>query len=145
MRVRVLKFPRELLAEMLRKESSLNASLPSDAALVELGLDLKSNDVLAVFRTESIDGGDAESAAETDSPCKSLSKIGECKILQSLENRFAPQHRKLLTFEIESGILYARPIQKLANEWNEINDFVGKIGGRWIKDMTDGYWEIPLL
>ncbi len=142
MKVKVLTFSPELLAELLRTDAILNAGIPSNAELVDLKLDLASNEVSAVFRTSNID---VENASKNETPCKALSRIGECTILESLKNKFAPQHRKLLTFEVESGILHARPVQALGSEWNEINDFVQNLGGRWIKDETGGYWEIFLL
>jgi hypothetical protein len=143
MKVTVLKFSPELLAELLRADASLNASLPKNVELVDLKLDLASNEVSAVFRASD---KDVETVRKEVTHCQSLGKIGQCAMLENLKKRLDPQHRKLLAFDVESGILHARPIQHLGvGEWDEINDFVKKLGGSWVNDGMDGYWKIFLL
>ncbi len=145
MKVEVLKFNPELLAEFLRKEPSLNTHLPDDAELVDLKLDLTSNEVFAVFRTNGNEKQVVESAEENEKQCKSISKIGACGISESIENKFTAQQRELLSFEVMSGTLLIKPKQSLGNNWFEINDIVQKLGGSWNVGNANDYWEIPLL
>jgi hypothetical protein len=37
-----------------------------------------------------------------------------------------------------------KPVQFLKAEWDDINDVVRGLGGKWVKGDIISYWEIPL-
>jgi hypothetical protein len=37
-----------------------------------------------------------------------------------------------------------KPIQFLKAEWEDINEVVRSLGGKWVKGDIISYWEIPL-
>jgi len=37
-----------------------------------------------------------------------------------------------------------KPTLFLKEEWNDINDVVKSLGGKWVKGDIINYWEIPL-
>lgn len=61
-----------------------------------------------------------------------------------IENEFSPEQRRLLSFRVEQDHVIAKPTQFLKAEWEDINEVVKSIGGRWVKGDIISYWEIPL-
>jgi hypothetical protein len=61
-----------------------------------------------------------------------------------VEKEFSPEQREMLSFSVEGDYVIAKPTQFLKEEWNEINDVVKSIGGRWVKGDIISYWEIPI-
>ncbi len=145
MRLKVLKFRPELLAELLKKEFLLKVNVSDDAELVELGMDEESHEVLAVFKIKNSNNHEVESPVKIREQCTSIAKIGACRFFEDVKDRFAPEHRKVLSFDVKSGILFAKPVQALGYDWSEINNFVLDLGGRWVMDESSGHWESPLL
>ena len=62
----------------------------------------------------------------------------------SIENEFSPEQRKLLSFRIEQDNVIMKPTQFLKAEWDDINEVVKSLGGKWVKGDIISYWEIPL-
>ena len=61
-----------------------------------------------------------------------------------IENEFSPEQRKLLSFRIEQDHVIMKPTQFLKAEWDDINEVVKSLGGKWVKGDIISYWEIPL-
>jgi hypothetical protein len=59
------------------------------------------------------------------------------------EDEFTKEQRKLLKFTSEGDYVIVKPIQFLKTEWEDINDTVRSIGGKWVKGGTIDYWAIP--
>ena len=64
--------------------------------------------------------------------------------VKGVEEEFSPEQRELLNFTVDGDFVVVKPIQYLKAEWNEINNVVKSIGGRWVKGDIISYWEIPL-
>ena len=61
-----------------------------------------------------------------------------------IEEEFSPEQRKLLSFKIEEDYAIVKPTQFLKAEWEDINEVVRSLGGKWVKGDIISYWEIPL-
>jgi hypothetical protein len=61
-----------------------------------------------------------------------------------MENEFSPDQRKLLSFNVKDDVVVVKPIQFLKAEWDDINETVRSLGGRWVKGDIVSYWAIPL-
>ena len=61
-----------------------------------------------------------------------------------MEEEFSEDQRKLLSFSVNGQFLVAKPVKFLKAEWDDINDVVRGLGGRWVKGDIISYWEIPL-
>jgi hypothetical protein len=170
MKIRIIKLTPEFLVELLRgKTSSFASNLPADTELLDLKFDLFSKQILAVVRSESF-----EDVAESyPIPEFTLTKSGESKPAQKLvgrvkieskpapastnvkmiqpskaalkmENEFSPEERKLLSFTVKGDVVVVKPIQFLKEEWEDINEVVRSLGGKWVKGDIISYWEIPV-
>jgi len=164
MKIRIVKLSPELLMELLQgKASDFASNLPVDAELLDLKLDLFSKQVLAVVRSDSF-----EDIAECDPiPELTLTKSGVTRATATLkaeprskpasakttqpgksaskwENEFSPDQRKLLSFQVKGDCVIVKPVQFLKAEWDDINQVVRSLGGRWVKGDIISYWEIPM-
>jgi hypothetical protein len=61
-----------------------------------------------------------------------------------MENEFSPDQRKLLSFNVKGGVVVVKPTSFLKAEWEDINEVVRSLGGKWVKGDIISYWEIPL-
>jgi hypothetical protein len=61
-----------------------------------------------------------------------------------MENEFSPDQRKLLSFTVKDDRVLVKPVTFLKAEWEDINETVRSLGGRWVKGDIISYWEIPL-
>jgi hypothetical protein len=59
------------------------------------------------------------------------------------EDEFTKEQRKVLKFVSDGNFVIVKPIQFLKTEWEDINDTVKSIGGKWVKGGTIDYWAIP--
>jgi len=59
------------------------------------------------------------------------------------EGEFTKEQRKVLKFTSEGDYVIVKPTQFLKTEWEDINDTVKSIGGKWVKGGTIDYWAIP--
>lgn len=66
------------------------------------------------------------------------------RMASKMENEFTPEQRKLLSFTIREDAVIVKPVTFLKAEWDDINDVVRSIGGKWVKGDIISYWEIPL-
>ena len=169
MKIRIIKFTPELLVEFLKgKTPSISSNLPSDAELLDLKLDLFSKQMLAVVRSESF-----EEVAEcypipeftltrtnepkaTPKPAATFKEVKPepkpaatkltppaTKLTGKWENEFSPEQRKLLSFTVKGNVVVVKPTQFLKAEWEDINEVVRSLDGKWVKGDIISYWEIP--
>jgi hypothetical protein len=68
----------------------------------------------------------------------------QSRYASKMENEFSPDQRKLLSFTVKGDVVVAKPIQCLKAEWEDINEVVRSLGGKWVKGDIISYWEIPL-
>jgi hypothetical protein len=61
-----------------------------------------------------------------------------------MENEFSPEQRKLLSFTVKGDVMVVKPVSFLKAEWEDINEVVRSLGGKWVKGDIISYWEIPL-
>jgi len=61
-----------------------------------------------------------------------------------MENEFSPDQRKLLSFSVRDDVMVVKPVSFLKAEWEDINEVVRSLGGKWVKGDIISYWEIPL-
>ena len=170
MKIRIVKLSPEFLVGLLQGEPSAFASnLPSDAELLDLKLDLFSKQVLAIVRSDSFEDiaesypipefnlmraagliaaskPNSTARREVKTELKSANakpaQLGKATI--KMENEFSPEQRKLLSFTVKGDNVIIKPIQFLKAEWEDINDVVRSLGGKWVKGDIISYWEIPL-
>lgn len=170
MKIRIINFTPELLIELLQgKASNFTSNLPSDTELLDLKLDLFSKQVQAIIRSNNFEDvaesypipefslsnsadtkiGPKPTIATKTEP-KTEPKIATAKTVEpsktaiKLENEFSPDQRKVLSFTIKGEYVIVKPIQFLKAEWEDINEVVRSLGGRWVKGDIISYWEIPL-
>jgi len=63
--------------------------------------------------------------------------------VKAVEEEFSPEQRQLLTFKADGDYVMIKPTEYLKAEWNEINEIVRSLGGKWVKGDFFSYWEIP--
>lgn len=61
-----------------------------------------------------------------------------------MEEEFSKEQRKLLNFSVDGDFVVVKPVKFLKAEWEDINEVVRSLGGRWVKGDIISYWEIPL-
>jgi hypothetical protein len=61
-----------------------------------------------------------------------------------MAEEFSPEQRKLLSFAVSEDSVIVKPIQFLKAEWDDINETVRSLGGKWVKGDIVSYWTIPL-
>ncbi len=168
MKIRIMKLTPETLAEMLRgKIESFSSNLPSDAEILDIKIDLFTKQVRAVIRSESFEdvtesypipefnfSKDKKTIPKLSvalkpeiklEPKPSISKpVTSSKTATQMENEFSPDQRKVLSFSIKGEVVIVKPIQFLKAEWDDINEVVRSLGGKWVKGDIISYWEIPI-
>jgi len=170
MKIRIIKLTPEFFIELLQgKASSFTSNLPGDTELLDLKLDLFSKQVLAIIRSNSFEDiaetypipefnitnvpmskTVSKLTASVKQETKPEPKLAAEKTVQSsktaikMENEFSPEQRKVLSFTVKGDYVIVKPIQFLKEEWEDINEVVRSLGGRWVKGDIISYWEIPL-
>lgn len=162
----MIKLKPEFLIEFLQgKVSSFSSNLPGDAELLDLKYDLFSTQVLAIVRSDSFEDvadsipipeftltnmADPKTTPKPSIIVKAESKPVAKTLIQpsptpsKVENEFSPDQRKLLSFTVKGEYVIAKPVQFLKAEWEDINEVVRSLGGKWVKGDIISYWEIPL-
>jgi hypothetical protein len=162
MKLRTVKLTPEFLIRLLQgKETSFNSNLPSDAELLDIKVDLFKKQVLAVVRSASFEDTAENSpipefnfaitqeAKAAPKPAAAKAAIAKpvpqpSKIGLKMENEFSPDQRKLLSFTVKGDYVVVKPVTFLKAEWEDINEIVRSLGGKWVKGDIISYWEIPL-
>jgi hypothetical protein len=166
MKMRMIKLNPDFLMQTLQgKTESFASNLPRDVELLDVKYDLFSNAVIAIIRSETFDDladtypipefniayakipkNETKPAIGGKLEAKSTKKarIHASQDVKAVEEEFSPDQRELLNFTIDGDFIVVKPIEYLKAEWNEINDVVRSLGGRWVKGDFNSYWEIPI-
>jgi len=166
MKMRVIKLnPGFLMQTLQGKAVPFTCNLPSDVELLEIKYDLFSNHVLAVIRSDSFEDvaeaspipefklvytksskAAVQPATSSKLEAKPVEKmrVQASQAVRGVEEEFSPEQHELLSFTLDGDFVVVKPVQYLKAEWNEINDVVKSIGGRWVKGDIISYWEVPI-
>jgi hypothetical protein len=170
MKLRIIKLTPEYLASLLKGNTvAFTQNLPDDAEILDVKMDLFTKQVSIILRsegfvdvTESMPIPEFNFTAESKDKSKTISipapeKVSESKPIipkptqpplsryaSKMENEFSPDQRKLLNFTVKDDSVVVKPVTFLKAEWDDINDVVRSLGGRWVKGDIISYWEIPL-
>jgi hypothetical protein len=167
MKIKLLKLTPESLIQLLKgKPSPFASNLPADAELIDLKLDLINNQVFIIVQSSSFEEAESYPLPEVDqktaepkvapkpaAPSKIESKpepkatvvpTALPKPIIKMENEFSPEQRKVLSFTVKVDVVIVKPIQFLKEEWDDINEVVRSLGGKWVRGDIISYWEIPL-
>jgi hypothetical protein len=157
MKVKALKLTPELFKKFLLQEPTLSENLPKDIELVDLKLDLLSNQIIAVLRSDQFSNDASDlvnkkeplppketSANKTNTQCTSIHKLSPCKIAESIKKEFSQYHR-VLNFSINGKYIIATPTHDVGSQWGKIDKLVKEFGGKWIESQTTSFWEMPIL
>jgi hypothetical protein len=166
MKMRMIKLNPETLMEALRgKSASFSVNLPDDVELLDIKYDLFSKQVIAIVRSDSFEDVPESypipefnithaTGTKPASQPATITKPEPAPIVKTqprpsrdtrmMEEEFTPEQRKLLSFKLEGDFVIVKPIQYLKAEWNEMNEVVRSLGGRWVKGDIISYWEIPI-
>jgi len=170
MKMRIIKLTPEMLIELLKgKTANFTSNLPNDTELLDIKFDLFSKQVLAVVRSESFeDIGESypvpefnltgtkeakiapkqitavKSEPKPEPKIATTSTAQPSKTALKMENEFSPEQRKVLSFTVKGDYVIVKPIQFLKAEWEDINEVVRSLGGKWVKGDIISYWEIAI-
>ena len=169
MKLRILKLTPEFLVQLLQgKASGFSSNLPSDVEVLDVKVDLFSKQVSMVVRSESfpdvaesmpipefpitVESKPAPASVAVKPMVKPEPKPAMVKSAQpaldryaaKMENEFSPDQRKLLSFTVKGDVVVVKPVMFLKAEWEDINEVVRSLGGKWVKGDIISYWEIPL-
>lgn len=167
MKLRIIKLTPEFLTQLLQGKTVSASNLPSDAELLDIKMDLFSKQVQAIVRSDSFEdvaenspipelifkkvpeqktatkplfAPKVEPKPEVPAPATASSNSTALK----MANEFSPDQRKLLSFNVKGDVVVVKPVQFLKTEWDDINEVVKSLGGRWVRGDIISYWEIPL-
>jgi hypothetical protein len=166
MKMRMIKLNPDFLIETLQgKAASFTSNLPDDIELLDIKYDLFSKQVYAIVRSDSFEDvtesfpipefnviytANAKAKSQPTPNSKPEAKSTESTQTRTsqgssaVEQEFSQEQRELLSFTVEEEYVIVKPIQYLKAEWNEINDVVKSLGGKWVKGDIVSYWAIPL-
>ena len=174
MKIRILKLTPESLVGLLQgKASTFSSNLPGDAEILDIKMDLFTKQVSMVVRSESFEDvaeampipefncqkplnpkarlnqlshikPQAMSVPEPKSTIAKLPQPQPSRMASKMENEFSPEQRKLLAFTVKEDCVVVKPVMFLKAEWEDINEVVRSLGGKWVKGDIISYWEIPL-
>jgi hypothetical protein len=172
MKIRIIKLTPESLAGLLQQKGyNLTSNLPSDVEILDIKMDLFTKEVSMVVRSDSFEDvaevvpvpefnllktAEYKHSAKLNVPIKpqampelksSIAKLPQpqpSRIASKMENEFSPDQRKLLNFTVKENYVVVKPVMFLKSEWDDINEVVRSLGGKWVKGDIISYWEIPL-
>ncbi len=178
MKLRIIKTTPEHLAQLLLGKATASSSLPADAEILDLKMDLFTKQVSIIIRSDGFEdvaenqpipeiglAGSPEAkpapklaatssvrpeAVSQNRPTVSVPLVPKptqppvSRYAAKMENEFSPEQRKLLSFTVKGDCVVVKPVQFLKAEWEDINEVVRSLGGKWVKGDIISYWEIPL-
>ncbi|MCW4006390.1 MAG: hypothetical protein NWF04_07340 [Candidatus Bathyarchaeota archaeon] len=62
----------------------------------------------------------------------------------AVKEEFTPEQQELLSFQAQDDYVLIKPTQYLKAEWDELNDIVKSLGGKWVKGSIISYWAVPM-
>jgi hypothetical protein len=165
MKMRIIKLNPEFLMDALRGKAASSSNLPDDVELLDIKYDLFANQVLAIVRSDSFEdiaesypipefnviyktspkpGSPAAASVTPEAKPVEKTPVEARQDTGGIEKEFSPEQRELLSFTVDGDYVIVKPTQYLKEEWNDINDVVKSIGGKWVKGDIISYWAIPL-
>ncbi len=164
MKNRVVKFaPSFLIDGLLGRATKFVSNLPNNIELLEIKYDLFSNQILGVIRSDNfqdlpedqptpelvlnytpVSRVQQQPAITAEPHLAKQSQTQQSADASKIEEEFSPEQRRLLAFKTENGQVIVKPIQFLKTEWEDINEIVRSLGGRWIKGDFMSYWAVPV-
>jgi hypothetical protein len=162
MKMRMIKLSPDFLVQALQGKAETCASnLPSDVELLDIRYDLFANQVLAIVRSDNFEDIAesipipefklvyTKSSKPKSQPATGTKPIEKPRVqtsqdVRAVEEEFSPEQRELLSFTVDGDFVVVKPIEYLKAEWNEINNVVRSLGGRWVKGDIISYWEVPI-
>ncbi len=171
--MRTIKLAPRTFLDALQGKTAFVTNLPVDVQLLDLRFYLFSNQIFAVIRSDSFEDiaevypipefkltftpssktvtspsviakVETKSTSTTKPELKTVTKNQPSSTTNKIENEFNPEQRKLLSFKVEDDCVIVKPVQFLKGEWDDINEVVKSLGGKWVKGDIISYWEIPL-
>ena len=82
--------------------------------------------------------------SKPEPPTVKKTQVQPSSTATKMEGEFSPEQRKLLSFKMEGEYVIVKPTQFLKEEWEDINEVVRSLGGKWVKGDIISYWQIPL-
>ena len=164
MKMRMIKLTPEFLIAAIQGKASFISNLPADLELLDVKYDLFSGQVVAIVRSDSFEdvaetypipefsvvyAASSKAVPQPAAKPKLESKpVEKARVAPSLdtsavEEEFSPEQRELLSFTMDGDDVIVKPVQYLKDEWNEINDVVRSLGGKWVKGDFYSYWVVP--
>jgi hypothetical protein len=168
MKMRTVNLTPKFLTEAMQgKATAVTPNMPSDIELLDIKYDLASHQITAIIRSDSFEDipeafpipelkmnavAKPQPAPQQPPtmpklepvPAKKPPQAQPTQLISKIENEFSPDQRKLLSFKIEGENVIVKPIQFLKAEWEDINEVVRSLGGKWVKGDIISYWAIPL-
>jgi len=167
--MRTIRLTSHELTDILQGKGTLIPNLPNDIELLDVKFDLLNNEVTVIVRSENFEDisetypipeiGEAPSgdrkttvfSRATTQPA-TMHKEEQQRRLQQQSNQYAakmaeeftPEQRRLLSFTASGDSVIVKPIQFLKAEWEDINETVKSLGGKWVKGDIVSYWSIPI-
>lgn len=175
MKIRIIKLSPEFLAALIQgKQTNLSSTLPIDTEILDLKMDLFKKQISMIVRSDSFDdvpenmpipelslskAGEIKITPKQSVPIKphvalisepksNVAKLPQpqpSRMASKMENEFSPEQRKLLSFTAKEDCVVVKPVMFLKAEWDDINEVVRSLGGKWVKGDIISYWEIPIL
>jgi hypothetical protein len=172
MKIRIVKLTSECLTSLLKgKLSNVASNLPGDAEILDVKMDLFTKQISMVVRSDNFEdvaesmplpelilskNVESKSLIKSSAPLKlqatpelksNIAKLPQpqpSRMASKMENEFSPEQRKLLSFTAKENCVVIKPVMFLKAEWDDINEVVRSLGGKWVKGDIISYWEIPL-
>ncbi len=164
MKMRTIKMRPEFLIQILQgKASSFTSNLPDNVELLDIKYDFFSKQVLTIIRSDVFEDvvesypppefsviyrtnpkAEFQPTTNVKTEVKSTEKtpVQPSRDTSAIEKEFSPEQRNLLSFKVDGEYVTIKPTQYLENEWDEINDTVRSLGGKWVKGNDFSYWAI---
>lgn len=166
--------PESLAGLLQGKASTFASNLPGDAEILDIKMDLFTKQVSMVVRSECFEDVAESmpipefqlsktagskitpkpaaapiklQAIPTPEPKSNVAKLPQpqpSRMASKMENEFSPEQRKLLSFTAKENCVVVKPVMFLKAEWDDINEVVRSLGGKWVKGDIISFWEIPL-
>jgi hypothetical protein len=164
MKNRVVKLtPNFLIDALLGKSTKFASNLPNNIEILDIKYDLFSNQILVIIRSDSfqdlaekqptpeftltyalISRTQLKITADVEPQQTKITQTQQSQKTGKIEEEFSPEQRRLLSFKTENEQVIVKPTQFLKAEWEDINETVRSLGGRWVKGDIISYWVIPV-
>jgi hypothetical protein len=163
MKMRMIKVRPEFFIETLQGRASFTSNLPDNIELLDIKYDFFSKQVSVIIRSDDFEDvvesypppeftviystnpkAEFQQATNVKTEFKPTEKtpVQLSRDTSAIEKEFSPEQRSLLSFTVDGEYVTIKPNQYLKDEWDEINDTVRSLGGKWTKGNNFSYWAI---